>query len=75
MISIDTNVICPGCNQAITISQGRDGWYTECGGEGDGACTVWFAAEPRCRAVHEDLYSVFDGMKAWCRSCAKNTSI
>jgi hypothetical protein len=49
----DTDVTCPGCGQEITCVKDGSGWYSECGGEGNGGCDVWIDGNSDCEAAHE----------------------
>jgi hypothetical protein len=50
---LNTDRVCPGCDQKITvIGEGTD-WYSECGGEGEGGCDVWIDGDPGTEAAHE----------------------
>lgn len=67
LITTETEVTCPGCDQQITVCfDTRDkAWYSECGGEGEGGCTAWIDDdEPNgeCNKAHEQ--AIFDAMYA-----------
>lgn len=50
---VDTKYSCPGCGQDITgVRLDTGEWYTECGGEGEGGCTIWNDGDPVAEAAH-----------------------
>lgn len=45
---VDTDHRC-ACDQQITVVQDERGYYSECGGEGEGACDLLLNATDHCR--------------------------
>lgn len=50
---LDTQAVCPGCDQFITVVfDGRCAVYTECGGMDNGGCNAWIDGDEHCQRMH-----------------------